>query len=59
MSDTAKCWTGASIYCPTCKGPTKSMEEEYGDLSDGGSYERFKCLNANCKQTTIYVELPD
>lgn len=56
---TATCWSGAPIYCPTCKGPTESLEDSYGGLSGGGDYERFRCLDRNCRQPTIYVEMPD
>jgi hypothetical protein len=58
---TAHCWSGAPIYCPKCNGATKALEDEYGSLSDGGSYERFECIDKlgdECGKT-IYVEMPD
>lgn len=60
-ADTASCWSGAKVFCPGCKGPTRDLDDEYGSLSDGGSYERFKCVKPtteHCRKT-IYVELPD
>lgn len=59
VKDTAKCWTGDEVWCPTCGGPTNKLNDEYGSLAEGGSFEKFKCRNARCPQLTIYVELPD
>ena len=56
---TAHCWTGAPVFCPKCKGPTRDLDDEYNGLSGGGDYERFECLDKSCKQPTIYVEMPD
>jgi hypothetical protein len=49
------------VRCKTCGGPTRDLDDEYGSLADGGSYEWFECINhpeAGCSKT-IYVELPD
>lgn len=56
---TAYNWADRPVYCPTCNGPTRDLEDEYGGLSDGGNFQRFECLKPGCKQPTIYVELPD
>jgi len=55
---TAHCWSGAPIYCQTCRGPTRALEDEYGSLAEGGSYERFECTSDKAHKT-IYVEMPD
>jgi hypothetical protein len=58
---TATCWSGAPIWCRECGGATKALEDEYGSLADGGSYERFECLEHKGQRCalTIYVEMPD
>jgi len=56
--ETARCWSGASIRCKDCNGPTKAGEDEYGGLAGGGDYERFVCVDLKCG-TTTYVEMPD
>lgn len=58
---TARCWSGAEIWCRACGGPTRDLDDEYGSLADGGSYERFECVEPKgplCRKT-LYVELPD
>ena len=57
----ATCWTGAEVRCKACKGETVDLEDEYGSLSDGGSFERFACTDPKCPEfrRMIYVELPD
>ncbi len=53
---TAKCWSGALVYCKNCRGSTTALDDEYGSLGDGGSYEQFQCNDCG---VTTYVELPD
>lgn len=55
----ATCWTGAEVRCPICKGPMRDLDDEYGSLAEGGSYERFECVDEQCRQQTIYIQLPD
>lgn len=55
----ARCWTGVEVRCKTCGGPTVDLDDEYGSLADGGSYERFACKDPKCPQETMYVQLPD
>ena len=55
---TATCWSGAKVWCRVCKGPTRALEDEYGSLADGGSFERFECIEDKL-HPTVYVELPD
>ena len=51
------CCGGRLAPCKKCGADVwGNGEDEYGSLSDGGSYERFIC--GNCRHT-IYVELPD
>lgn len=61
MEKCARCWTGAEVRCRKCGGFTRALEDEYGSLADGGSYERFECVEPmapECRET-IYIELPD
>lgn len=58
---TAACWSGAKVWCSGCGGPTRDLDDEYGSLAEGGSYERFECVaptTERCRRT-IYIELPD
>lgn len=52
----AVCWSGSMIICKDCGNETIKLEDEDGSLSDGGSYERFKCTKCN---KIMYIELPD
>jgi hypothetical protein len=58
---TATCWSGAKVWCRSCKGPTEALDDEYGSLADGGSYERFICAEHKGQACAdiIYVQLPD
>lgn len=42
--------------CVECGGEVKYLDDEYGSLASGGSYEVFKC--ASCG-TRCYHALPD
>ena len=45
------------LPCKKCGADVWSFgEDEYGSLSDGGSYERFECGHCG---NVIYVPIPD
>ena len=57
----AHCWAEVEVRCKKCGGWTVDLDDEYGSLSDGGSFERFRCaepMAPECRDV-IYVELPD
>lgn len=58
---TAYCWNGARVWCARCGGPVRDLDDEYGSLEQGGSFERFECIDQKtpeCRRI-IYIELPD